>query len=214
MLEETKSTPGKDDAWCWRLGRNGLFTTKTLANLIDDKVLNTGTNYVETLRNNLVSRKVKVFIWRARKRRIPVLEELDKRGIDLHSVRCPMCDEDIETAEHSLIFCKLSLDVWSRVYAWWRFGNFNNLGLGETFLGKAPHALSGIGEEIWQAIEWTCGYLIWKNRNKKVFENSCWNPPVALSEIQVTSFEWIVKRCKSITIDWQNWLVNPKSFVT
>ncbi|GJS57295.1 ribonuclease H-like domain-containing protein [Tanacetum coccineum] len=35
--------------------------------------------------------KVNIFMWRALKGRLPVREELDKRGIDLDSVLCPSC---------------------------------------------------------------------------------------------------------------------------
>ncbi|XP_071729199.1 uncharacterized protein [Rutidosis leptorrhynchoides] len=119
MLDAAILTLEKGDTWRWHLSNNGLFTTKELSILIDDKLLNAGTNCVETLRNNLVPKKVEVFVWRARRRRIPVLEELDKRGIDLHSLRCPVCDEDIETVEHSLIFSKHAYGVWAKVYDWW-----------------------------------------------------------------------------------------------
>ncbi|XP_071694430.1 uncharacterized protein [Rutidosis leptorrhynchoides] len=165
------------------------------------------------MRNSLVPKKVEVFVWRAKRRRLPVLTELDKRGIDLHSVRCPICDNDIETVDHSLIFCKDTLDIWNKVYKWWGFNGVTNLSISEIFCGNSPHQLSTLGAKIWQAVEWSCGYLIWKNRNQKVFCNKSWNPPVALNEIQVKNYNWIAKRCKSKKIEWHTWLHNPLSFI-
>ncbi|XP_071694324.1 uncharacterized protein [Rutidosis leptorrhynchoides] len=48
---------------------------------------------------------LEIFIWRVLKRRIPVRTELDKRGIDLKTVRCPGKKD-------------LNIDVWS-----WRLSN-------------------------------------------------------------------------------------------
>ncbi|XP_071704858.1 uncharacterized protein [Rutidosis leptorrhynchoides] len=154
-----------------------------------------------------------VFIWRAKKRRLAVLTELDKRGIDLNLTRCPVCDDDVETVDHSLLFCKQASDTWSKVFDWWDIDEAESLSIGEIFGESASGSMSKIGAKIWQAVKWTCGYLIWQNRNQKVFAKKCWSTPVALNEIQVTSYEWVSKRCKSKHIDWHNWLHSPQSFV-
>ncbi|XP_071719604.1 uncharacterized protein [Rutidosis leptorrhynchoides] len=111
------------DTWVWNMATNGCFTTKKLSSIIDDRILgNRFNNIGETLRNNLVPAKVSIFIWRVLKRWIPVRTELDKRGIDLDSVRCPLCDDDVETIDHSLTFCRHAMDLWDRIYKWWGLG--------------------------------------------------------------------------------------------
>ncbi|XP_071728864.1 uncharacterized protein [Rutidosis leptorrhynchoides] len=119
----------------------------------------------------------------ARKKRLPVLFELDKRGVDLNSVRCPLCDGDIESVNHSLILCKQAFDVWCKVFEWWGRSGTPFLQV-EDLLSDTGYARSDIGKSIWQAVMWSCSYLIWTNRNQKVFSNKCWNVPVALNEIQ------------------------------
>ncbi|XP_071739645.1 uncharacterized protein [Rutidosis leptorrhynchoides] len=100
----------------WYLASNGVFSTKKLSWLIDEKTLQDNRWRQPTLRNNLVPSKVEIFIWRVLKRRLPVRTELDKRGINMDSVRCPICDDDVETIKHTMIFCAHSMDVWSRVF--------------------------------------------------------------------------------------------------
>ncbi|XP_071714230.1 uncharacterized protein [Rutidosis leptorrhynchoides] len=126
--------------------------------------------------------KVGVFIWRALNGRLPVVSEIDKRGIDLHSVRCPICDNDIEMIQHALLQRHKSIEIWDKVFKWFEVPS-GTLGYNNVFRGISSFQTSGIGAKVWQAIEWTCGYLIWKNRNNMVFKKSCWNPPVALNEI-------------------------------
>ncbi|XP_071718244.1 uncharacterized protein [Rutidosis leptorrhynchoides] len=131
-----------------------------------------GPSNFESIRNSLVPSKVEVFVWRARKRRIAVLAELDKRGVDLHSVLCPICNQDVETVDHSLVLCSLAFDIWEQVFKWWGLGNFSNLSIGEIFLGNLSIHITDLGKKIWQEVEWTCGYLIWKNHNHKVSRTS------------------------------------------
>ncbi|XP_071728090.1 uncharacterized protein [Rutidosis leptorrhynchoides] len=201
------------DSWRWSIAGNGLFSTKRLSSVIDEKILNYGSvaNNDEFLKNNLVPQKVAIFIWRAIRRRIPVRIELDKRGMDLDSVRCPLCDDDVESIDHSLIFCRYAMDIWVRVYNWWGLGTVTNLSISEVFRGKCNRSLSPIWSRIWQSIEWTCGYMIWKNRNQKVFSNSSWCGATGLMEIQLKSFEWISSRLKNHRLDWLGWISNPWS---
>ncbi|XP_071695660.1 uncharacterized protein [Rutidosis leptorrhynchoides] len=187
--------PDKTDTWKWTSASNGIFTTKALTIMLNSRILNSSDSNCETLHNKLVPKKVEVFVWRARKTRLPVLFELDKRGVDLNLVCCPLCDDDIESVNHSLIHCKHAFEVWSKVFDWWGRGGIPFINVGDLFIDSGQ-ASSSMGKVNWQSVVWTCSYLIWKNRNQKVFTNKCWNAPVALNEIQVTSFEWIAKRCK------------------
>ncbi|XP_071728016.1 uncharacterized protein [Rutidosis leptorrhynchoides] len=141
-----------------------------------------------SMKNNLVPKKVEIFVWRAKRERLPVLSELDKRGIDLHFVLCPLCDTDFETVRHSLLSCSHARVIWEKVRDWWGFDSAN-LSFDNLFRGCVPSNCSDWGAQLWQAVEWTCGYLIWKNRNQKVFKKTSWTPPNALSEIQVLSYD-------------------------
>ncbi|XP_071729064.1 uncharacterized protein [Rutidosis leptorrhynchoides] len=137
------------DSWAWNLAANGCFTTKKLSSIIDDKILGNRFNLDETIKNNLVLIKVFIFIWRVLKRRIPVRTELDKRGIDLDSVRCPLCDDDVETIDHSIFFCQHAMDIWVRVYKWWGLGAVTNLSINEAFQGNCNRTLTPLWTSIW-----------------------------------------------------------------
>ncbi|XP_071695592.1 uncharacterized protein [Rutidosis leptorrhynchoides] len=167
----------------------------------------------DTTRNKLVPKKIVLFIWRAQKKRLQVLVEIDKRGIDLDSIRCPLCDDDLKSVDHVLIFCKYALDIWERVFKWWGFGNFASYSLNELINIDNNVNSSNWGSTTWQTTRWICMYLIWKNRNNKVFNNKCWNGPVALNEIQIMTFEWISNRSRERKIEWLEWLSNPGVFL-
>nr|GEW25818.1 hypothetical protein [Tanacetum cinerariifolium] len=55
--------------------------------------------------NKLLPSKVNILAWRIANKRLPTMANLDKRGIDLDSVLCSMCNNDIETESHILVSC-------------------------------------------------------------------------------------------------------------
>nr|GEW19524.1 RNA-directed DNA polymerase, eukaryota, reverse transcriptase zinc-binding domain protein [Tanacetum cinerariifolium] len=72
-----------------------------------------------TLWNKFVTIKINICSWRIMNKRIPTRTNLDSRRIDLHSVRCPICDDDIETEEHIFLKCKVAAETWKQVLKWW-----------------------------------------------------------------------------------------------
>ncbi|XP_071726989.1 uncharacterized protein [Rutidosis leptorrhynchoides] len=172
------------NSWIRNLDSSGIFSTKRLSSLLDEVTIGANNrSHNETLKNYLVMKKVEIFMWRVLKRRVPVHIELDKRGIDLESVRCPLCDDDVETIDHALFFCRHSMDLWVKIYKWWGFSSITNLSLNEAFRGHCNRSTSPLGSLVWQALKWLFAYFIWWNRNQKVFANSCWSSSTALMEI-------------------------------
>ncbi|XP_071687589.1 uncharacterized protein [Rutidosis leptorrhynchoides] len=169
MLSAYSFNQSGSDVWKWSLSSKGEYTVKACSALLDQQVLGSAASNCGTLHNPLVPKKVEIFVWRVLKNRIPVRIELDKRGMDLHSVRCPLCDDALESVDHSLILCKHVRDIWTRVYKWWGVGNFSGVSLSSILDDSSPLASSSFGKMIWQALKWICTYLIWKYRNNKVF---------------------------------------------
>ncbi|XP_071718854.1 uncharacterized protein [Rutidosis leptorrhynchoides] len=215
LLRSISFNFNSQEAWKWSLANNGEFTVKKLSSLLDARILgNPYSTSHKTLRNNLVPKKVEIFVWRALRMRIPVRLELDKRGIDLHSVRCPVCDDNLESVDHALVSCRLASDVWNRVYKWWNLGSCSLSCVSESLQGRTSHSVSFLGKKNWQAVEWICVYYIWKNRNLEVFHKKASIVPVLVNEIQVKSFEWISCRLKGNKIEWLSWLSNPSLYLS
>ncbi|XP_071740196.1 uncharacterized protein [Rutidosis leptorrhynchoides] len=188
LLASMSMDPGKEDSCFLKLSGCGKFSTQKLTKNIMAKNYPSNANCLATMKNNLEPKKVGVFVWRAKRERLPVLVELDKWGIDLHSVRCPLCDDDVESVKHSLLECKYVSVIWEKILVWWGFDSVN-LSFGNLLRGFCPLQCSELGNKIWQAVEWTSCYLIWKNRNQKVFKKTNCSPPIVLSEIQVKSYK-------------------------
>ncbi|XP_071687034.1 uncharacterized protein [Rutidosis leptorrhynchoides] len=111
----------------------------------------------------------------------------DKRGIDLNSVRCPICDGDIEMVEHILFSCQVAKDIWAKVLKWWGY-NSAIFGFEDIFNGTFDCVAQDHKKNQWQAVCWVVCYTLWKNRNAKVFKNKLETVPSLFSEVQVLSY--------------------------
>ncbi|XP_071726640.1 uncharacterized protein [Rutidosis leptorrhynchoides] len=137
-----------NESMSWSFANNGVFTVKKLSSLLDEHILEVPNGSPNpTLGNNLIPKKLKIFVWRVLKKRIPVWIELDKRGIDLHSVHCPVCDDDLESVDHLLIKCKEALDVWNRIFKWWNLGSCSLSNMSDILHGKSSHHMSPFGKK-------------------------------------------------------------------
>ncbi|XP_071708942.1 uncharacterized protein [Rutidosis leptorrhynchoides] len=163
----------------------------------------------ETLRNNLIPQKIGIFVWRVMKGRIPVKVELDKTGIDLDTLLCPMCNDIVESVNHAILECKHAKEVWDGVFKWWNLPSPRNTSVVDWFSSRSSSGVSSVQMKMWQAIIWTTSYLIWKNRNQKTFQNVAWASAKIVNEVQTKAFEWIINRSRNLHYEWHQWLLNP-----
>ncbi|XP_071733908.1 uncharacterized protein [Rutidosis leptorrhynchoides] len=213
LLSSLQSSGKTMDEWVWKLEQDGRFTTKTLTALVDQNKLTGHTPSTETIINKAIPQKVNIFIWRSLLQRIPVRAELDKRGLDLDSVLCPICISETETVNHALLHCCEVKKVWNSIEKWWNM-DINTSSLSAT-LASTPNLINSLmGKSIWQATMWVVAYQIWIARNKKVFTRVRWNQNDILNEAQLKSFQWISKRLKKSNLSWSQWLINPASFAS
>ncbi|GJZ09776.1 reverse transcriptase domain, reverse transcriptase zinc-binding domain protein [Tanacetum coccineum] len=133
-----------EGVWTWecewfreprgRFTEDGGFAVKELTRLVEERTLDVENVGEDTSWLNLVPKKVNIFMWRALKMRLPVHEELDKKGIDLDMVLCPCCDSVVESCEHSLVMCSMAMGVWEKVHSWWKLGGVNAFSIRDIFL--------------------------------------------------------------------------------
>ncbi|XP_071709100.1 uncharacterized protein [Rutidosis leptorrhynchoides] len=202
----------KEDKWTWKFSPNSSYSVTSLVNLLSELETSNLPNPIPTQVNKLIPQKIGIFIWRAKQNRLPVRSELDLRGIDLHSTRCPVCDDSIETLDHLMFHCNKAKDIWNRISNWWDINDLNVSNLSELAAAKNQNIKTSTGSSIWQAIIWITGFHIWKNRNDTVFGKPVLSSPKIVSNIQANSFEWIHCRCNKLNLNWLQWITNPKIF--
>ncbi|GKE02928.1 putative RNA-directed DNA polymerase, eukaryota, reverse transcriptase zinc-binding domain protein [Tanacetum coccineum] len=105
-------------SWKWIHDDDGAFIVKKLREMVDDKILNRTIGTQETKWCKIVPRNVCIFIWRLQRRRLPVYTWLDHLVMDLNSILCPHCGNDIETMDHCFLGCSRVIDSWGKLFKW------------------------------------------------------------------------------------------------
>ena len=93
---------------------------------------------------NAITKKMNIFAWRARLGRLPTRVELDKRGIDLDSILCARCGNEVESIDHALFRCEPVNKLWSLIGKWWKV----ELGLVTSWDKLSEIGRIGVGKSI------------------------------------------------------------------
>ncbi|GKB51228.1 RNA-directed DNA polymerase, eukaryota, reverse transcriptase zinc-binding domain protein [Tanacetum coccineum] len=115
------------DTWTCTIDNSRMFSVKSICSLITHM----STSLVDQpIRwNKGLPSKVNILTWRVLNRRLPTRVNIDRRGIDIDSIRCPICDGDLESEDHLFVSCVIAVEIWKNILDWWGISNvgINNL---------------------------------------------------------------------------------------
>ncbi|PWA73185.1 RNA-directed DNA polymerase, eukaryota, Reverse transcriptase zinc-binding domain protein [Artemisia annua] len=219
-----------NNGWIWSIDNNKGFSVNHLSKLIDSRILSPGCLGRVVKWNNWVPRKVNIFNWRVVNDRIPHLSNLDKRGIDVHSLLCPLCDSDIEYSNHILFNCHKVKPIWLKCFDWW---NYSVSAHHPSFISLVSSFFSH--DNKWRLLMRIyfpkfrfcrfCGSptgvnvlaLIWRWRNRIIHTVSDSRQAVIdediFPQIKILSFLWISNWCKRLGFNWSTWISCPWEIV-
>ncbi|GJV65476.1 reverse transcriptase domain, reverse transcriptase zinc-binding domain protein [Tanacetum coccineum] len=132
--------------------------------------------------------------------RLPVREELDKRGIDLDSLLCPSCGDVVESCSYYLVMCNFARSVWEKIFGWWKIGNVNAFSIEEFFSLNGNANVPSLLSKMWQAVIWTFGYFLWKERNMRVFKGKASSLNKFVQDIQFAVKSCLVMICSMLLV--------------
>ncbi|KAL4563958.1 hypothetical protein LXL04_028007 [Taraxacum kok-saghyz] len=156
------------DAWVWKADPGSGFSVKSARAMIDASILDV--DDMATRWNRMVPAKMNVFAWRLMMNRLPTKVNLDRRGIDCGSIRCGVCDDDLETVNHLFFSCEMAVDLWTKVVKWWDI----DIPLCSTMREWATW-MHGVrirdgAKRCLEAVCLTTMWVIWMYRNKFLFD--------------------------------------------
>ncbi|GKB99769.1 reverse transcriptase domain, reverse transcriptase zinc-binding domain protein [Tanacetum coccineum] len=158
----------------------------------------------------MVSLRLKIYQDWALKGRLPVQDALDRRCIDLDSVLCPSCNNGVETSAHCLTTCGFAMSVLEKIFNWWKARSLHAFSINELFSSTGSVNVPPFLSRVWQAVIWSTGYFIWKERNTRVFGNKVSSTNKVVQDIQLKNYVWIMRRSNKFKVlDWQQCLRDP-----
>ncbi|GJR66188.1 putative RNA-directed DNA polymerase [Tanacetum coccineum] len=196
------------DKWTWSPDATGMFTVKSLSNLIQNKLIRGGRIDVPFKWNSWVLRKVNIYAWRIAMNRLPTKDNLTRFGIQINPISCLFCGLEDETRDHCFLQCSKIKLIWFKLWSWWQSNSLHIPSLGDILSGNLPFHDD---KHISKAYHVTCLsliWIIWRWRNKLVHANetevnSLLHEDV-FSSLQRLSLLWIKNRSPKKNIAWKN----------
>lgn len=136
--------------------------------------------------------------------KVPTRINLDNQGIDLNSVRCPVCDDDLETEDHILVLCCVAKNTRCEVLKWWKIEDISLDSINDVFtLASCSNLAPKLSKVLVDVVQSTL-WILWRFRNNdSIFASTRPNRSLILNDFKLYSFNWISNRLRKA------WLSNP-----
>nr|GEU52621.1 RNA-directed DNA polymerase, eukaryota [Tanacetum cinerariifolium] len=105
------------DRWTWNLDGAGEFSVASVRRTIDDYFYtldNTKTIWVKK-----VPIKINIHAWKVKNDCFPTRFNMSRRGIELESILCLLCNSSAEASRHLFFFCQFVWDIMKKITRWW-----------------------------------------------------------------------------------------------
>ena len=134
-----------------------------------------------------------MFVWRLLHNRLPTEDNLVRRRVISHEdAACVSGCGSQETANHLFLGCDIFGLLWSQVWLW--------LGISSVSQGDIIQHLTQFikmpglhrSTHLFFIIIWfTTVWVLWKERNDRVFNNTASTPLILIEKVKLTSFLWL-----------------------
>ncbi|GJU23916.1 RNA-directed DNA polymerase, eukaryota [Tanacetum coccineum] len=112
MVNSISLTP-KNDRYVWSLSNSGDFSVASFRKVIDENRYPGGRSRTRWVK--YVPIKVNVTAWKIKMDALPTRLNISRRGMDIQSLSCPICDCGVESSSHLFFQCNLDATIQAHV---------------------------------------------------------------------------------------------------
>ena len=205
LISTVTLTPSVD-RYVWSLENSGEFSVASIRKIIDGKRFQGVTSSTRWVKS--VPIKVNIIAWKIKIDALPTRYNISRRGIEIDSIDCPICNGGVETTSHLFFQCRLVRLIARKLSSWWNvdYADVNTYEEWCTWMVslRIQAKLKSVFEGIFYGLWW----LIWDFRNKLLFEKETPRQAAIFDNIVSISFNWCKFRRKA-SFQWNDWLKNP-----
>ncbi|XP_045830886.1 uncharacterized protein LOC123922185 [Trifolium pratense] len=155
--------------------------------------------------------KVSIFAWRLLRDRLPTKANLVSRAIlSSEAHLCVSGCGEVETSQHLFLSCSTFGALWSLVSSWIGSSLVTAQTLSDHFVqftGSAGglRARHSFMQLIWLA----CVWVVWTERNHRLFRGSANSLHCMLDKIKTFSFRWLKATSSTLALNCHSWWSSP-----
>ncbi|GJR44940.1 RNA-directed DNA polymerase, eukaryota, reverse transcriptase zinc-binding domain protein [Tanacetum coccineum] len=196
----------KADRWVWTLEGSGEFSVASTRKVIDENRLKSDLS--KTIWVKYVPIKINVLAWKIKMDVLPTRLNISRRGIDIHSISCPICDNGIEASDHLFFRCQIATQLTRKIVNWWNIDQVDVNTYVEWCTWLSSLRMASKSKAMLEGVFYVMWWYLWTYRNHLIFGAN--TPPKAsiFDNVVSSSFHWCNSRCKAL-FKWIDWLKNP-----
>jgi len=155
--------------------------------------------------------KVSIVAWRLLKDRLPTRSNLHRRGIlPVEEASCVLGCGQVESASHLFIHCDVFGTLWQHIRSWIGVSGVDPLNLSDHFSQFIHYSGSSKTRRLFLQLLWLlCVWLIWGERNNRIFNNV--ETPIIqlLDKVKFHSLWWLKAGNITFVYGSQSWWSDP-----
>ncbi|GAU29681.1 hypothetical protein TSUD_53330 [Trifolium subterraneum] len=195
------------DTWIWRLDPVSGYSVRGVYQLLTSHPSDPLDDVLDLIWHKQVPLKVSIFAWRLLRDRLPTKTNLATRGIITSEAQaCVAGCGGMETAQHLFIACSIFGSLWSSVRSWIGFSSVDPHNLTDHFL-QFTFSSGGLSvRRSFLQLTWlVCVWVIWNERNQRLFRNSEQSLPQLLDKVKLYSYWWLKTTNINLVSNYHSW---------
>jgi len=207
LFHNTVLQDNSNDTWRWLLDTTNGYTVRGAYSFITTSGDPLDRSLVDDVWHKHIPSKVSLFAWRLFRNRLPTKDNLvHRRVIQPDNAACASECGHPETAKHMFLDCNIFSYLWSHVWHWLDIssvspGNLRHHFQQFTNMAGLPRATHLFLRIIWFATIW----VLWKERNNHVFQNTVCSYSVLIEKVKLNSFVWLKAKEATFHYSYHDW---------
>nr|GEZ15217.1 RNA-directed DNA polymerase, eukaryota [Tanacetum cinerariifolium] len=152
--------------------------------------------------------KVNVLAWKIKIEALPTRFNISRRGIDIDSILCPICECVVESARHMFFSCSLVRQIVRKVCSWWDVMYIDVNSYVEWFNWMNSLRLKSKSKLMIEDVFYVVWWHVWTFHNKLLFEDKKPSKAINFDDVVSRSYYWCKFRCK-VSFSRDDWLKIP-----
>jgi len=199
------------DSWRWHLDPVYGYSVRASYRFITENGDMLDRTLVDDVWHKSIPSKVSLLVWRLLRNRVPTKDNLVHRGVlPTTNITCMAGCGQNEIAAHLFLHCNFSCNLWYQVWKWIGISSVHSGELRQHFtqftkMAGMPKTTHFYFRIIWFASVW----VIWKERNNRVFKHTTSSPFHLLEQVKLNSFLWLKSKQTLFVYNYQDWWKHP-----
>ncbi|CAJ2666213.1 unnamed protein product [Trifolium pratense] len=199
------------DRWQWRPDPDTGYTVRGAYQILTSQASVTLHTAENLIWHPQVPLKVSIFAWRLLRDRLPTRANLVNRGVLSSTANtCVFGCGFAESAHHLFLSCSFAGSLWDLVRDWVDISPVVATTLRDHFAQfTASAGVSRARRSFLQLLWLVCVWVIWIERNHRLFKGSTDTPHLLLDKIKLFSFRWLRMTSITLALNYHSWLSSP-----